>query len=307
MTTEEHGKAVTVAAINWAGKWGNKSANLAKIKTLIRDAAQSGVKIVCFPEMALSGMDCSEDIEKTHKPCSMHTVAAETIPGPSSTALAELTKELGIYVIVGMPERDAKDPDIIYNSSAIMGPEGIMGSYRKLHLGPTPMWTESMCFKPGNELPVFETRYGLIAVQICADFWDFPEVCRILLLKGVRIIFNPTASAAGPGKAARFNALTLARAMEDVAYVVCSNHTGKDRVTTLQGRSAIAGPAITKPSAARFARIMAQAEDFEEIVTATLSLEAQDYARKIRRTHEKGNWNLIAEEFTRIAKAFPRK
>ena len=307
MTTKDYEKTVTVAAINWKGEWGNKAANLKKVKTLVRDAAQSGVKIVCFPEMALSGMDCSEDIEKTQKPCSMHTAAAETIPGPATEELAELTKELDMYVVLGMPERDPKDPATVYNSAAVVGPEGILGSYRKLHLGPPPIWTESLCFKPGDELPIFETRYGPIAVQICADFWDFPEVSRILFLRGARIILNPTASAAGPGKAARFDSLTLARAMEDVAYVICSNQTGKDRIVTYQGRSAIAGPAITKPSSARFGRILAQAEEYEEIVTATLSFEAQDYARKIRRVHAKGNWKLIAEEFQRIAEAFPKK
>ena len=93
------------------------------------------------------------------------------INGISTSEIAKLAKDLDVYVLVGMPEKDAKDPDSRYISVAVIGPEGIIGRYRKIAVAPPPIWTEQICgFKFGNELPVFETRYGPIGVQICAAF-----------------------------------------------------------------------------------------------------------------------------------------
>jgi len=76
-----------------------------------------------FPELALSGYECSEEAHKEHKPCSMHTETAETIPGPSTLEVDRVAKDLGVYVLFGMPERDKNDPKLHYNSVAVIGPE----------------------------------------------------------------------------------------------------------------------------------------------------------------------------------------
>jgi len=225
----------------------------------------------------------------------MHTEAAETIPGPSTMELAKVAKELGVYVLIGMPERDKKDAKLHYNSVAVVGPEGILGKYRKLHLSLPPMWTEQFCFRRGNELPVFETRYGPIGVQICQDFWVFPELTRILWLKGTRLIFNSTASAVGPGRTEFMTQQTACRATENFIYTISANLVGKERTVSFYGHSTIAGPAY--PS---FNNIFAQGGDREEIVTATLSFERLHYFRNLIDFKKIRNSELILDEFEKL-------
>jgi len=296
MISKEYETTVTLAAVNWKGKWGNKSANLEKMQAKVREAAQLGVNMVCFPELALTGYECGEEARKKQKPCTMHTEAAETIPGPVTEEVAKLAKELDIYVIFGMPEKDAKDPEVQYVSAAVVGPEGILGSYRKMHLATPPVWTEYYCCKPGNELPVFETRYGPIGVQICADFWMYPELTRLLALKGARIIFHPTGSATAPGKVDMMRNITADRGRTAQAYIVSCNHVGKERTTSYYGHSTIAGPGSPE-----FFQPLAEGEDVEEIVCATVSFETHAHAQKIFRVKDAGNWKLIAKEYQHIA------
>ncbi|MFC1861578.1 carbon-nitrogen hydrolase family protein [Chloroflexota bacterium] len=301
MIPEEYKKyenTATVAAVNWKGEWGNKAANLEKIKAKVREATEAGANIVCFPELALSGYECGEEARREQKPCFMHVEAAETVPGPSTMEVAKLAKELDTYVIFGMPERDAENPDIGYVSAAIVGPEGILGSYRKLHLASPPRWTEYYCFRPGNELPIFETRYGPIGIQICADFWIYPELCRILCFKGARIIFNPVGSAATPGRIDQMTWMTAGRGQENFVYVVSVNHVGKERTLNYYGHSAISGP--TPP---RTCQILAQGGSDEEIVYATFNFKALHLARQLSPVKEKGNWKLIAREYQKLAES----
>jgi predicted amidohydrolase len=286
----------TVAAINWRGKWADKAANLEKMKATATEACKLGANIVCFPELALSGYECSEETVRDHKPCAMHTEAAETIPGPATEEMARLAKKLDIYIVFGMPERDELDPKVHYIAVAVVGPEGLLGKYRKLHLGGPPVWVETVCFGTGNELPVFETRYGPIGVVCCADLWCFPELTRIMTLKGARIIFNATASGDIPRNASVMTHVTAARAMENIVYVVSANHVGCEKSFTFYGTSTIAG--IEFPECCR---IFAQASgDKEEILWETLNFKALEYARSIS-TIRSGKWELFGNEYLRLA------
>jgi predicted amidohydrolase len=294
--TNECPKTVTLGAVNWKGEWGNKRANLAKMKDKVKDAAQMGIDMICFPELALSGYECGDEAKKDHKPCSMHIEAAETVPGPSTEEMAQLAKELDIYIIFGMPEVDRKDPGSRYISAAIVGPEGVLGSYRKMHLATPPVWSEYYCFKPGNELPIFETKFGLVGLQICADYWMYPELTRILAFKGANIIFNPVGSAVSPGKIPMITNATAAMGQSTQIYVVSSNHVGKEKNVSYCGYSVIGGPGFPK-----FFKVFAQAEGEEEIVWSTVSFETQDNARRVFRVKEAGNWKLIADEYKKLA------
>lgn len=293
---QRYQKTVTVACVNWVGVWGNKAANLEKIKAKIVEAAAAGANIIAFPELALSGYECTEEARREQKPCSMHLEAAEPIPGPSTEELAKLTKEHGVYVILGMPERDAKKPAVRYISAAVIGPEGILGSYRKVNLVHWPVNTESICFKPGNELPVFDTEYGLIGVQICRDFWLAPECTRILFLKGAQIVFNVTAAGPRPGAGELIIQQTACRAAESIIYTASANHAGKERTLSFQGHSAIAGPSLDRRS-----KIFAQGAYDEEIVMATLNLESLEYTQSIFEVRKHINWKLIAREYAQLA------
>ncbi len=279
---------VSLGCVNYRSIWNDKAASLAKVKKLITEAAQQGVNILAFPELSLSGYESDEDN-------TMHREFAETIPGPITEEIAELTRRLDIYVVLGMPERSAEDDGICYISCPLLGPEGLIGAYRKLHLGTPPLFRESLCFTGGSRVPVFETRYGPIGIQICADFWVFPELCRILMLKGARIIINSTASMTMPGRPFYITTMTAARATENLVYTASANLVGKENTLSYYGCSTIAGPDYP-----RFSHVYAQAGDKEEIISAELSFTRLHEFRdalaleKIRRS------DVIDDEFEQM-------
>ncbi len=288
-------ETVSVACVNFHTDWGNKAANLAKMKTFTAEAAKQGNNIIVFPELALSGYECSEDIGIEKKSCRMHRELAEVIPGPSTEEMADMAKELDVYIIFGMPEQDRVDPDTRHISSVVIAPEGILGAYRKVHLAPTPRFTESLCFSPGNEMPVWPTKYGKIGVLICYDFYFFPELSRIMALKGADLLINTTASSAGPGKPFFIVQQTGARATENLVYAASANLVGKERSKAFYGHSVIAGPHAPRP-----AFVFAEGGETEEIVSATLSFpRLRAYAelldwKKSRRSQ------LIEEEMSKL-------
>ncbi len=290
----EYRRFVSVACVNFQTKWGDKKANLEKMKALSIQASRIGSNIVAFPELALSGYECDENIHTT-QPCRMHRELAEPIPGPTTLEMANVARELNIYIIFGMPEQNKDNPGSISISSVVVAPTGILGSYRKLHLAPAPNFTEDLCFKRGHEVPVWQTEYGPIAVLICYDFWYFPELARIAALKGARLIFNTTASVAGPEKPYFIVQQTGCRATENIVYTASANLVGKDRTKTFAGHSVIAGPLDNRP-----AHIFVEAGETEEIISVPLDFE------KLRVRNESMPWQksrqseLINEEFRKL-------
>ena len=90
---------LTVACINFRTFWGDKAKNLEKIKGYITAAAKRGADLIVFPELALTGYDVEEKVM-------MHRENAETVPGPSTSEIAVLTRKFNVYVIFGLPEKD---------------------------------------------------------------------------------------------------------------------------------------------------------------------------------------------------------
>lgn len=251
---------VTLACVNYKTIWGDKAANLKKMKDIVVRAAAEKNNIIVFPELALTGYDTNPD--KTY-----HRKNAEPVPGPATEEMAQLARKHDVYVIFGMPEQDKVRPDVNYIAASLIGPEGIIGVYRKIHLAPPPRFTETECFAAGNELPVFETRYGKIGIQICFDFWYMPELSRILTLKGAEIIINSCASPSGSGKPRFILQQTGARASENSVFAASANLVGKEVASSFFGHSCIAGPdGMTQ------IRIFAQSGEDEEIVSATLNM-----------------------------------
>ena len=308
-------KIVTVGAVNFASVAGDKEASLAKIEANMREAAAQGVDILAFPEEALIGFGQCPVCQSGADHCDYHHDLAETVPGPASERIAELARELGLYVAFGLAERDANDPSILYNAVAFVGPEGIQGTYRKLHLGSLPWVSEGVTYTPGNSLPIFETRFGPVGVIICYDFWFNPELTRILALKGARLILNCCATFKGPGKRDYMVNTTTTRAQENLCYAVSANqvsgpdgtgsygaeHLDEGRTSDFLGHSTIAGPAFP-----RFNHVFAEAGDEEELVTATLSFEKLHRWESVfpwrdwRANHQSATSELIASEFKKL-------
>ena len=213
---------VTIATVNFTSVYGDAKATLDKMTSNVIEAAAQGADLVVFPELALLGCGGCTECAAIEGACEKHQQLAETVPGPSSMALAELAREHDLYIVFGLHERDAEDPTKLYNAAAVVGPEGVMGSYRKVHLGEPPWVTEGITFKPGTSLPLFPTRFGPMGVQICYDFWFNPELTRLLALKGARLIACPVGSFAAPGRDASMRTTALSRAQENLVHCVVS-------------------------------------------------------------------------------------
>jgi predicted amidohydrolase len=259
---------VTVATVNFSAEWGNKAGNLARIKGYVKAAAERGAKLVLFPETALTGYNVKSDDS-----IEMQLEAAETVPGPAADELAALSKQYGIYVIVGMPERDAANPDILYNSALVTGPEGIVGCYRKIH----PAGKESLWAKKGEEPLLFDTPWGPVGVGICYDSYCFPELARYYAALGARLYLNPTAVSEIAGWEELYETQLKARVIENAIFLVSSNLVGPDRDLTFPGGSMIVGPSVSMLGTKYYAE---PAGPHEELLVATLDLSLADKARR---------------------------
>ncbi len=225
---------ITISTVTFNAAWGQKSKNLNRILGYIEAAAKKGSDIVIFPEMALTAYDV--EIEKP-KSEMMQNKEAELIPGPTTNIIEALAKKLGIYVIMGMPERDATDLTILYNSLAIFSPEGLVGSYRKMHLPPPePYWATR-----GEKPFLLDTPWGPIGIAICYDSYCFPEMMRYYGAKGARLFINSTALAKCHGAAVGPTTLE-AQVIQNQMYIVSSNLGGKDLFNEFWGGSSIMGP-----------------------------------------------------------------
>lgn len=167
---------------------------------LIAEAAEKQADLIVLPETLTffgTGMTYAE--------------CAEPIPGPSTEYFGKLAKEHDTYIVAGLLERDRH---LVYNVSVLLGPDGeIVGKYRKVTL---PRGEIEGGIMPGDEYPVFETRFGKVGMMICYDGF-FPEVARELTKNGAEVIAWPVWGC-NP-------MLGSARACENHTYVVSSTYT----------------------------------------------------------------------------------
>lgn len=284
------------------------AATLEKLLANVREAARQECDLVVFPETALDTWSTCEDCARDHSPCTWHRAEAELADGPSAQAIAAVARDLDIHVIYGFEERDPDDAGILYNSASLVAPDGLVGTYRKIHLG-IPLETDR--FTPGNALPVFPTRLGPIGIQICYDFYNAPELSRILAFKGARLLVNPTGRGDLPRGGENLRHMTLVRAQESLVYAVSSNRVGTAHGKGWAGNSVIGGPAFPG-----FGVALAEAGQEEELVVATLNFDQlaawYDWLpwREWRLGPQAPITKLVAEEYAAIAAeadARPRK
>lgn len=220
-----------VASVQMEPRVGHKSENVAISIAAIEDAANRGAELVVLPELANSGYVFSSRDEA-------FSLAEQTPNGPSTDAWTEVARRKNVYVVAGIAEREG---DCLYNSSVVLGPSGFIGKYRKLHL-----WgDEHLYFEKGNlGLPVFHTPIGRIGVVICYDCW-FPEVFRILAVKGADMVCVPTNWVPMPGQKsdqlAMANMLAIAAAHSNGLNLICANRVGTERGQPFIGQSLIIG------------------------------------------------------------------
>jgi predicted amidohydrolase len=165
----------------------DKKQNLKRFAELIEEAAGKGADVLVLPEAGLQGY---ADFDLTGKAKAeqkqYYFREAETIAGPSTQAIAALARKHDMLIQLGLAER-ALHGNAIYNSTALIGPEGVIGVYRKIH-----NQFEFPYFNPGEEMPVFETPLGVFGSIICYDLC-FPELLRTYAVKGADVVLMSTA------------------------------------------------------------------------------------------------------------------
>jgi 5-aminopentanamidase len=214
-----------VAVAQLEPKLAEQEHNLDACRARLEEAAAAGAELLVLPECAIPGY-MFESAEEA-------LPFAEEIPGPSSEALEHDCRRLGMHVVCGLLERDG---DVLHNAAVLVGPDGLVGTYRKTHL---PFLGVDRFVVPGEELAVYDTPLGRIGVEICYDL-RFPEVTRTLALRGADLVAHPT----NFPMAAKIQTelITVARAAENRVYLLTANRVGKERSGEFCGWSQIVDP-----------------------------------------------------------------
>ena len=221
---------ISLALIQFESILGDPKANRRKAEAMIREDAENGAELICLPEMYTTGYNL--DIIGPQI-----TQLAENIDGPTVTGLQQLAKELKIHIVAPLALNLEDDPEARpFNSAVFIGDEGqILGVYSKCHL----FETERMYFQPGQELPVYDTKFGKIGIMICFDA-GFPEVARILQMKGAELIVCPSAWRIQDMGVWHLN--MPQRAQENSCYLAAINRYGKEGSLYMGGYSIVCGP-----------------------------------------------------------------
>jgi 5-aminopentanamidase len=216
---------VRVAVAQLDPKLGEKQRNLEVCLARLEEAVAARAQLLVLPECAVPGymFDSAEEA----------LPFAEEIPGPTTEALAEACRRLDAHVVCGLLERDG---DVLHNAAVLVGPDGLVGTYRKTHL---PFLGVDRFVAAGDELNVYETPLGRIGIEICYDL-RFPEATRTLALRGADLIAHPT----NFPLAARVQTelITVARAAENRVFLLTANRVGKERWAEFCGWSQIVDP-----------------------------------------------------------------
>ena len=205
--------------------FGEKEDNLNKIVEVVR---QSDAELLVLPEFFATGYQFLSTSEVAE--------LAEPVPnGLTTETISKLSREKGMYIVAGLPERDGEK---YYNSAILSGPDGFMGLYRKTHL----FFEETLYFMPGDKgFKVWDTPVGRIGIMICFD-WFFPESMRSLALLGAEVVAHPS------NLVLPFcpDAMPV-RCLENRVFAITANRIGTesrkaDQTLTFIGKSEIVSP-----------------------------------------------------------------
>jgi len=226
--------------------------NIDKVCHWLEKAAKEyEAELVVFPESITTGFTPNMDREDFYE-------LLEEVPGKHTEKIQRLSKELGVHVVFPLYER-GKEKGEIFNSSVLIDDRGeILGNYRKTHPFPTERKEGGGWTTPGKDTIVVDTKLGKIGMIICYD-GDFPELSRVLALKGAEIITRPSALL----RSFEIWELTnKARAYDNHVYVLAANSIGPDGGGNYYfGHSMIVSP---------IAQTLALGRGTEEIIAAKL-------------------------------------
>lgn len=265
-------KKFKVAAIQMICLTGDVEHNLAKAEQMIHQAAEAGAALIVIPEL----FDTGYRVEASDREL------ATTIPGPTTERMAALCRKLGIFLAGAIIEAYE---GLLYDTAVLVGPEGVIGFYRK-----SALWDrENARFSKGDGQydAVFDIGLCKIGMQVCYEV-GFPENARILALNGADIIVYP--SAFGKARYYAWDVASRARALENGNYIVACNRAGTEKnETEFCASSRIVGPKGELLAAAR--------TEGDEVIIAEVDLdriqeqrEAVPYLKDLKR-------NVIADYY----------
>ena len=201
-------------------------ANLSSLEATVRSEVNQGTQLTVFPECFSTGY-CFDSLAEA-------MAFSESVPGPSTDRVVKLCAELQTHVVFGMLE---KSGDQLFNVAVLIGPDGLIGSYRKVHL---PYLGVDRFTTPGDRpFEVFEAAGVRIGMLICYD-GGFPEAARVLSIRGADLIVLPTNWPPGGSYMAEFS--INCRAMENGIYFAAVNRIGTENGFSFIGKSRICSP-----------------------------------------------------------------
>jgi deaminated glutathione amidase len=197
----------------------DKQENLSKSVEFIAEAASKGADLVCFPEFQMAFSPGSQSAAEL-------AGIAETVRGNFVSTLAKAAKKNKIGVVATIYEKSGK-PNRVYDTAVMISPAGkVSGAYRKLHLYNALGFKESAKLAPGKSIArPAKTGAGNVGLLICYDL-RFPELSRILTVRGTEVLVAPSAWVAGEMKEEHWQTMVKARAIENGSYVVAPDQLG---------------------------------------------------------------------------------
>jgi N-carbamoylputrescine amidase len=260
----------------------DKAANISAAHRGIAEAAKRGATLVCLPELFASTYFC-----QAQDPANFDL--AETIPGPTSEAIAALARQHQVFIVTPLFEKRAAG--VYHNSLIVLGPDGTQrGLYRKMHIPDDPLFFEKYYFTPGDlGFLAVPTAQATIGPLICWDQW-YPEAARLTSLLGAQVLVYPTAIGWHPAEKAEYGAAQLSawqtiqrsHSIANGVFVVAINRVGhegpKDGGLDFWGHSFVADP---------FGVVLAEAGEREEVLVVDLDLSRLEFVRR--------NWPFLRD------------
>lgn len=263
---------------------GNPAENLDRAVVKVEGAARGGSQIICLPELFRSQYFCQKEDAALFD-------LAESVPGPSTDALAKIAKTHRVTILVSVFERRAAG--VYHNSIAVLDEQGeIAGLYRKMHIPDDPAYYEKFYFTPGDRgFQAINTMHARVGTLICWDQW-YPEAARMTALQGAEILFYPTAIGWHPkekteeGQAQRDAWMTIQRshAIANGVFVVAVNRVGHEAPAGGDGLEFWGSSFVCDP----FGVVLAQASvEKEETLVVDMDLKRIEEVRR--------NWPFLRD------------
>jgi N-carbamoylputrescine amidase len=206
-------ESIRIGLVVCTAPLGRTRENLARVDAWARKARAAGAKILCFPELNVTGYATGAEA----------AAFAEPVPGPVVELLCETAARHDTVILAGVAEKGASGQ--IHASHLALAPNGLLGVYRKLHVSPK----EKGVFSAGAEVPLFEAAGIRFGIQLCYDA-HFPELSTRMALAGADVIFMPHASPRGtpPEKISSWMRHLPARAFDNGLFVAACNQSGEN-------------------------------------------------------------------------------